>query len=108
MTSYSIDEYESIGERGAYHNAVLTDKACRAHISSPTDDRTVVEETTVTPPPVIIPSADMIQEMAKDQFLDLLVQSTATVVKEVKEPIDYNRTADQPADDEPGLPFFPN
>ncbi len=30
MTSHSIDEYESVGERGAYRNAVLADEACRA------------------------------------------------------------------------------
>src|SRR6266702_1613442 len=66
MTSYSVDEYESVGERGAYRNALLANEACRAQISSPTSSRTVVEETTVTPPPVMIPSADMIREMAED------------------------------------------
>ncbi len=107
MTSYSVDEYESVGERGAYRNALLADEARRAQISSPTSSRTVVEETTVTPPPVMIPSANMIREMAEDRFLEFTEQVT-TVIKEVEEPIDYSRTTEQPDDDEPGLPFFPN
>ncbi len=85
MTSYSINEYKSVGERGAYCNAILTDEACRARISSPTDSRMVVEETT-TPPPVMIPSVDMIREMAKDQFLKFMEQVTVTVIEEVEEP----------------------
>ncbi len=107
MTSYSVDEYESVGERGAYRNALLADEARRAQISSPTSSRTVVEETTVTPPPVMIPSADMIREMAEDQFLEFTSQ-VATIVEEVEEPIDYTRTGEQPDDEDPGLPFFPN
>ncbi len=107
MTSYSVDEYESVGERGAYRNALLADEARRAQISSPTSSRTVVEETTVTPPPVMIPSADMIREMTEDRFLEFTNQ-VATVIEEVEEPIDYYRTREQPDDDEPGLPFFPN
>ena len=108
MTSYSIDEYESVGERGAYHNTILADEARRARISSPTDSRTAVEETAVTPPPIMIPSVDMIREMAEDRFIEFLGQTTATVVEEVDEPIDYHREAEQPIDDDPGLPFFPN
>jgi len=27
MTSYTIDKYESIGERGAYRNAILANEA---------------------------------------------------------------------------------
>ncbi len=108
MTSYSIDEYESIGEQRAYRNAVLADEARRACISSPTDTRTAIEEATATPPPVMIPSADMIREMAEDCFLEFTEQVTATIIEEVEEPIDYSRTAEQPMDNDPGLPFFPN
>ncbi len=67
-----------------------------------------VKEMTATPPPIMIPSADMIREMAEDQFLEFTEQVAATVVEEVKEPIDYQRVAEQPTDDNPGLPFFPN
>ncbi len=109
MTSSFIDEYESVGERGAYRNAVLADEARRARISSPTESRMVVAESTATPPPVMIPSADMIREMAKDRFLEFTQDLSATVVEEVEEPIDYNRVADQANDNnDPGLPFFPN
>jgi len=108
MTSYSVDEYESVGERGAYRNAVLADEACRAQISSPSSTRTVVEDTTTTPPPVMILSADMIREMAEDCFLKFTEQVSATIIEEVKEPINYSRTAEQPTDNDPGLPFFPN
>ncbi len=110
MTSSFIDEYESVGERGAYRNAVLADEASRTCISSPTSSRTVVEERdAATPPPVMIPSADMIREMAEDQFLRFTEDLAPTIVEEVKEPIDYHHTADQPPhDDDPGLPFFPN
>ena len=107
MTSF-IDEYESVGERGAYRNAVLADEALRARISSPIHASTV-EEDAVTPPPVMIPSADMIREMAKDRFLQFTEELSATVVEDVEEPIDYHRTTEQPTDDDdPGLPFFPN
>ena len=109
MTSSFIDEYESVGERGAYRNAVLADKALRAHISSPTDSRTAVEGDAATPPPVMIPLADMLREMAEDQFLQFTEDLATTVVKEVKEPINYHRVTDQPNDNnDPGLPFFPN
>src|SRR6266702_7752930 len=109
MTSSFIDEYESVGERGAYRNAVLADEAQCAQISSLTESQTVVAESTATPPPVMIPSADMIREMAKDRFLEFTEDLAATVIEEVEEPIDYNRAADQTNnDDDPGLPFFPN
>ncbi len=110
MTSSFIDEYESVGERGAYRNAILADEASRARISSPTSSRTVVEEReAATPPPVMIPSADMIREMAEDQFLQFTEDLAPTTVEEVEEPIDYHRIADQPPhDNDPGLPFFPN
>src|SRR6266702_3929282 len=107
MTSF-IDEYESVGERGAYRNAVLADEALRARISSPIDSRTAVENAE-TPPPVMILSSDMIKEIAEDRFLQFTEDLSVTVVEEVEEPIDYHRATDQPAnDDDPGLPFFPN
>jgi len=68
-----------------------------------------VAESTATPPPVMIPLADMIREMAEDRFLKFTEDLAATVVEEVEEPIDYNRTANQTDNDnDPGLPFFPN
>ncbi len=108
MTSYYSDASDSVGEWVAYHNAILADEVRQAQISLPTDSRTVVEETTVTPPPVMIPSTDMIREMAKDHFLDFIGQTTATTIKEVNEPINYHQEAEQPVNDNPGLPFFPN
>jgi len=56
----------------------------------------------------MILSADMIREMVEDHFLKFTEQVTATIVEEVEEPIDYSRMAEQPTDDNPGLPFFPN
>jgi len=57
----------------------------------------------------MIPSADMIREMAEDRFLQFTEELATTVIEEVEEPIDYHRITDQPADDnDPGLPFFPN
>jgi len=105
MMFYSNDATDSVGEWGAYQNAILADEAHRARISSPTNTRTMVEETT-TPPPIMIPSADMIREMAEDRFLDFTEQ--VTVIEEVEEPINYQRVAEQPTDDDLGLPFFPN
>src|SRR6266702_386633 len=107
MTSF-IDEYESVGERGAYRNAVLADEALRARVSSPSTSRMAVENAE-TPPPVMILSADMIREMAEDRFLQFTEDLSVTVVEEVEEPIDYHRATSQPTDDnDPGLPFFPN
>jgi len=103
-----IDEYKSVGERGAYHNAILAEEARRASISSPTISQTVIEEDAVTPPPVMIPSADMIREMAEDQFLQFTEELTTTVVEDVEEPINYDRVTEEPTDNDPGLPFFPN
>src|SRR6266571_3359199 len=108
MTSSFNNEYESVGEWGAYHNAILADEARRAHISSPTDSRMVVKETTTTLPPVMIPSVDMIREMAEDMFLEFTKQVTTMVMEEVKEPINYHRAVEQPVDNDPRLPFFPN
>jgi len=57
----------------------------------------------------MIPSADMLREMAEDRFLQFTEDLATTVVEEVEEPIDYNRVAEQENDDDsPGLPFFPN
>ncbi len=108
MNTSFLDQYESVGERGAYRNAVLADEALRASISSPTNSRTNETESAATPPPVMIPSADMIREMAEDRFLQFTEELSATVVEEVEEPIDYHRVADQATDNDPGLPFFPN
>jgi len=56
----------------------------------------------------MILSADMIREMAEDRFLKFTKQVTATIVEEVEEPINYSRMAEQPTDNDPRLPFFPN
>ncbi len=60
--NFTTDKYESVGERGAYRNAVLAQEAQRDRISSP-QVTTIIPSSPVhiaTPPPVIIPSADMI------------------------------------------------
>src|SRR6266702_593219 len=52
--NFPIDEYESVGERGAYRNAVLAAEAERDRISSPRVT-TVIPSSPVhiaTPPPV--------------------------------------------------------
>ncbi len=67
-----------------------------------------IEEDTATPPPIMILLADMIREMAEDRFLQFTEELTATVVEEVEEPIDYDRVAEEPINNNPGLPFFPN
>ncbi len=61
MSSF-IDEYKSVGERGAYRNAVLAAETERDRISSPRVT-TIIPSSPVhiaTPPPVLIPSTDMI------------------------------------------------
>ncbi len=60
--NFSTDKYESVGERGAYRNAVLAAEAERDRISSP-QVMTIIPSSPVhiaTPPPILIPSADMI------------------------------------------------
>src|SRR6266571_1910379 len=57
--NFSVDEYESVGERGAYRNAVLAAEAERDRISSPRVTRVIPSSPVhiATPPPVMIPSA---------------------------------------------------
>ncbi len=60
--NFTVDEYESVGERGAYCNAVLANEAERDMICSPRVT-TVIPSSPVhiaTPPPIMIPSADTI------------------------------------------------
>src|SRR6266702_7430074 len=103
------DEYESVGERGAYRNAVLAIEAERDTISSPRVT-TIIPSSTVhiaTPPPVMIPSADMIQEVPDSSFVTMLesLASAATRVEMVEEPINYHREEEVVEDDDPGLPY---
>src|SRR6266702_8583083 len=70
----SVDEYESVGERGAYRNAVLAQEAQRDQISSPRVI-TVIPTSPVpiaTPPPLMIPSADTIREAPDSSFVTML------------------------------------
>jgi len=113
MSSFR-DEYESVGERGAYRNAVLAAEAQRDMISSPRVT-TIIPSSPVpiaTPPPVLIPSADMIREAPDSSFVTMLesLASAATRIEmvEAEEPIDYHRTPEVEDDDDPGLPYFPN
>ena len=46
--------------------------------------------------------------MAKDCFLAFIRDTTTTAIEEVEEPINYDRVPEQPTDNDPGLPFFPN
>ena len=107
-----IDEYKSVGERGAYRNAVPAAKAERDRISSPRV-MTIIPSSPVhiaTPPPVLIPSADMIREAPNTSFVTMLesLARAATRIEEVEEPIDYHCTPEVEDDDDPGLPYFPN
>src|SRR6266571_698846 len=106
------DEYESAGERGAYRNAVLAVEAERDTISSPRVT-TIIPSSPVhiaTPPPVLIPSADMIREAPESSFVTMLesLASAATRIEMVEEPIDYDCELEVEVDDDPGLPYFPN
>ncbi len=107
-----IDEYESVGERGAYCNAVLAAEAERDRISSPRVT-TIIPSSPVhiaTPPLILIPSTDMIREVPDASFVTMLesLASAATRIEEVEEPIDYHREPEVEDDDDPGLPYFPN
>jgi len=111
MSSFR-DEYESVGERGAYRNAVLAAEAERDRISSPRVT-TIIPSSPVhiaTPPPVLIPSADMIREAPDSSFITMLesLASAATRVEMVEESINYDREPEVEVDDDPGLPYFPN
>ena len=110
--NFSTDEYESVGERGAYRNAVLAAEAKRDTISSP-QVTTIIPSSPVhiaTPPPVLIPSADMIREAPDSSFVTMLesLASAATCIEEVEEPINYHRKPEVEDDNDPGLPYFPN
>src|SRR6266702_2381978 len=111
--NFSVDEYESVGERGAYRNAVLANEAQRDIISSPRVT-TVIPSSPVhiaTPPPLTILSAETIRETPHATFVDMLksLASATTRIEMVEEPINYHREAEaEEEDDEPGLPFFPN
>ncbi len=110
--NFTTDEYESVGERATYWNAVLADKAKRNMISSPRIT-TIIPSSPVhiaMPPPVIIPSADTIRSMPTNAFVNMLesLASIATRVEIVEEPIDYNCEPEVEDDDDPGLPYFPN
>ncbi len=110
--NFSTDEYESVGERGAYRHAVLASEAQRDAISSPRVT-TIIPSSPVhiaTPPPLIIPSTDTIREAPEASFVTMLesLASAATRIEMVEEPIDYHREAEVEEDDDPGLPYFPN
>ncbi len=110
--NFSTDEYESVGECGTYRNAVLAAEAERDRISSPRIT-TIIPTSPVhiaTPPPVLIPSADMIREAPDSSFVTMLesLAGTATRVEMIEEPIDYHREEEVVEDDDPGLPYFPN
>ncbi len=110
--SFSTDEYESVGERGAYCNAVLANEAQRDNISSPRVT-TIIPSSPVyiaTPPPLVIPSADMMREAPDSSFVTMLesLASAATRIEMVEEPINYHREEEVVEDDDPGLPYFPN
>ncbi len=92
--NFSTDKYESVGERGAYHNTVLASEAQRDTISSPRVT-TIIPLSPVhiaTPPPVIIPSADMIREAPDSSFTTMLksLASAATRIEMIEEPINYH------------------
>src|SRR6266702_1187474 len=106
MSSFR-DEYESVGERGAYRNAVLAAEAERDRISSPQVTRVIPSSPVhiATPPPVMIPSADMVREALDDQFINMLesLASAATRIEMVEEPINYHREPEADDDEDPGL-----
>ncbi len=110
--NFSVDEYESVGERGTYRNAVLAQEAQRDEISSPRVT-TIIPTSPVhiaTPPPLMIPSADTIREAPDSSFVTMLesLASAATRIEMIEEPIDYHREPEVDNDDDPGLPYFPN
>ncbi len=110
--NFSTDEYESVGERGTYRNAVLAAEAERDRISSPRVT-TIIPSSPVhiaTPPPILIPSANMIQEAPDASFVTMLesIASATTRVEMVEEPINYHPDEEVVEDNDPGLPYFPN
>ena len=110
--NFSIDKYESVGERGTYHNVVLANEAQRDTISSP-QVAIITPSSPVhiaTPPPLIIPSTDTIREAPDASFVTMLesLASAATRIEMVEEPINYHWETEIEDDDDPGLPYFPN
>ncbi len=108
--NFTVDEYESVGERATYRNAVLADEAKRDTISSP-KVTTIIPSSPVhiaTPPPVMIPSADTVHSMPSDAFMTMLKELSSTRVEVIKKPIDYNQEPEIDNDEDLGLPFFPN
>ncbi len=110
--NFSVDEYESIGERGTYRNAVLANEAERDTICSP-QVTTVIPSSPVhiaTPPPLVIPSADTIREMPNANFIAMLesLAGATTRIQMVEEPINYEWESNVDTDKDPGLPYFPN
>ncbi len=108
----SVDEYKSVGECGAYCNAVLANEAKRDTICSPRVT-TIIPSSPIhitTPPPVMIPSTNTIREMPNTSFITMLesLAGAATRIKMVEEPIDYEHKANIDMNKEPGLPYFPN
>ncbi len=110
--NFSTDEYESVGECGAYRNTVLANEAQRDNIPSPRVT-TIIPSSPIhiaTPPPLVIPSADMMREAPDSSFITMLesLASTATRIEMVEEPINYHREEEVVEDDDLGLPYFPN
>ncbi len=109
--NFTVDEYESVGEHGAYRNAVLANEAERDTICSPRVT-TVIPSSPVhiaTPPPVMIPSADTIREMPNANFMAMLesLAGAATRIEMVEEPINYDCEPEVKHNDNPRLPYFP-
>ncbi len=110
--NFTTNEYESVGERGTYRNAVLADEAQRNTISSPRVT-TIIPSSPVpiaTPPPLLIPSANTIREAPQNTFVSMLesLANATTHVETVEEPINYHREVEEEEDNDPGLPYFPN
>ncbi len=110
--NFSTNEYESVGERGAYRNAVLANEAQRDTISSPRVT-TIIPSSPVpiaTPPPVMIPSADTIRDAPHATFINMLesLASAATRIEMIEEPINYHQEEVEEEDDDPRLPYFLN
>ncbi len=110
--NFTVDKYESVGERGAYRNAVLANEAERDAICSPKVTMIIPSSPVhiTTPPPVMIPSTDMIREMPDVNFMDMLksLAGATTRIEMVEEPINYEHEPNVDEDEDPGLPYFPN
>ncbi len=101
-----------MGERGAYHNAVLANEAERDTVCSPRIT-TIIPSSPVhiaTLPPIMIPSANTIRDMLNTNFVAMLksLAGAATRIEMVEEPINYEREPEVNEDEDLGLPYFPN